>query len=875
MNRVPASVRGRAFGIAVAALLVGALLPVSVLAAQAWTASADRASVVPAQSTTVTVTVANTSSGNGGGEAIGCITLAIPSQFTVSANAIVSTPPGDTWSISRSGSNPTIVTVVAQGDGDRLKGSPDLDQLVVSVTVTGGATGSYQWTADEFNKPDCSQPWNAPIQIPMAVAAPPNTPPVANPDSYSAAKNLPLIVLGASGVLANDIDADGDPLTASVVTGPTHGILTLGPGGGFTYAPDLGYTGVDTFTYAASDGSAASNALVTISISNTAPVASDDSAGGPHDADVVVAAPGVLGNDTDANGDGLTATLDSGPTSGSVSLASDGSYVYTPATGFVGSASFTYTASDGAATSAPATVVITITNVTPSAADDAWSVVKNHDLVVAAPGVMANDVGGDGDPLTTTVETGPSHGSLALGTDGSFVYAPAPDFTGADSFTYRLSDGIDSSVATVSLDVANDAPVATDDEYATWRNTVLTVAATGLLANDSDANGDALTATLLAGASHGTATVNADGSLRYVPDPGFAGPDSFTYTVSDGTDSATATVWITVSNRVPVATDMTMSVGHDRTLTVTSVCGALCTASDADGDTLTATAATSPAHGSLSLASDGSFSYVPDAGFVGSDAFDVDISDGLATITITITIDVTNAIPVAAGTSVSLVGDGSHFVSAPGLLSGASDADGDSLSIVVTNGPAHGTLVVGSSGSYLYTPDSGFAGTDSFTFVVSDGFTTSAAAVVNLLIAGPPITPGPTLEPTPVPTATPEPTPVPTATPEVSPTPTIPPGPIATPPAGGDAFLIPGAQEGGGGSAGFADVGLAASLIGGLGLLLWAVPAAAGIVGPGLLIVLLTILAQTGGGLAWLPILRRRIGSGSAAPSPSGPRAPA
>src|SRR5213075_2832803 len=156
--------------------------------------------------------------------------------------------------------------------------------------------------------------------------------------------------------------------------------------------------------------------------------------------------------------------------------------------------------------------------------------------------------------------TGPSHGTLTLNSDGSLVYLPALNFNGIDSFTYRASDGqAQSGIATVTITVTpiNDAPVAAnDDSYTTPEDTQLTVTAPGVLANDSDVDGDALSAVLATGPSHGTLTLNGDGSLVYMPALNFNGIDSFTYRATDGqAQSGIATVTITVTpiNDAPVA----------------------------------------------------------------------------------------------------------------------------------------------------------------------------------------------------------------------------------------------------------------------------------------------------------------------------------
>jgi VCBS repeat-containing protein len=165
--------------------------------------------------------------------------------------------------------------------------------------------------------------------------------------------------------------------------------------------------------------------------------------------------------------------------------------------------------------------------------------------------VLGNDADVDGNPLTATMVTSPAHGTLLSSGDGSFTYTPAANYYGTDSFTYRASDGTaQSAVATVTLTIAavNDAPVAVPDSYVTLQDTPLTVPAPGLLANDSDVEGSALTAATVTNPAHGTATVNANGSFTYTPAAGYVGPDSFTYRVNDGAaNSAAVTVMLLVT----------------------------------------------------------------------------------------------------------------------------------------------------------------------------------------------------------------------------------------------------------------------------------------------------------------------------------------
>src|SRR5262249_19837352 len=153
---------------------------------------------------------------------------------------------------------------------------------------------------------------------------------------------------------------------------------------------------------------------------------------------------------------------------------------------------------------------------------------------------------------------GAGNGAVALNPDGSFTYIPTAGFSGADTFTYQATDGIAPSATTVvTITVsANLPPVANGEIYTTNEDTPLTIAAPGLLANDTDPEGASLTAAVVANPTNGTLTLNANGSFTYTPNLNFNGGDSFTYQANDGTaNSNVATVTITINpvNDTPVA----------------------------------------------------------------------------------------------------------------------------------------------------------------------------------------------------------------------------------------------------------------------------------------------------------------------------------
>jgi VCBS repeat-containing protein len=588
-----------------------------------------------------------------------------------------------------------------------------------------------------------------------------NNAPVAVPENYSATEDVSLTVGSNNDVLQNDFDIDGDQLTAVLVADGLHGHVDLQPDGTFTYSPSANFNGVDSFSYQASDGQNLSNvAVVTITVTalNDAPVAVDNTYGTAQNTvlRVSTADRGVLNNDTDVDQDILTATKTSDPVSGAVSnFQSDGTFTYTPANNFSGAVSFTYQANDGHGGTATATVTINVgqTNHAPVAVSDGtvtpYTVAEDNVLTVgAAQGVLVNDTDQDGDTLTAIQFTQPLHGSLVPNANGGFTYQPNGNYNGLDSFTYRAFDGqaTSANLGTVTINVTpvNDAPVAIGDSYTgasgATEDVPFTVAVPGVLGNDTDADGDALTAALVSDTANGHVALGSDGRFTYTPNANFNGTDSFTYRATDSQNAqsgvATVTIGVAASPDAPVATNDSYSVAANPATLVVAARGVLNNDSDADGDTLTATKLTNPASGNVTMNSDGSFSYVPAAGFTGTVSFTYSASDPgnlSSTAVVTIKVGQPNNAPSASNDGgYSTLEDTALTVGAPGVLTNDSDPDGDSISAVQFTTPAHGTVVGNANGGFTYTPANNYSGLDSFTYKASDGQLTSNTATVTI-----------------------------------------------------------------------------------------------------------------------------------------------
>ncbi|UCF29066.1 MAG: tandem-95 repeat protein [Chloroflexota bacterium] len=289
---------------------------------------------------------------------------------------------------------------------------------------------------------------------------------------------------------------------------------------------------------------------------NHAPTAGDNSYSTNEDLSLHIGGPGVLANDNDPDGDAFSAVLQSGPSSGSLTLNPDGSFDYMPQQDYHGVVTFTYRATDGLLSSNTATVTITVSSVNdaPIALSDNYITAKNTNLHINVPGVLINDSDQDGDALSVVLQSGSSSGSLTLNPDGSFDYLPETNYIGVVTFSYQATDGsLNSNTATVTITVSsvNGAPVAVNDSYTTPENTKLTINGPGVLHNDSDPDGNPITAVLMSGPGKGSLILDPDGSFEYQPEEDHSGVVTFTYCASDSLlDSNIATVTITISEVV-------------------------------------------------------------------------------------------------------------------------------------------------------------------------------------------------------------------------------------------------------------------------------------------------------------------------------------
>ena len=430
-------------------------------------------------------------------------------------------------------------------------------------------------------------------------------------------------------VLSNDSDPDNDTLTVQSFTNPAHGTVSKDSQNVLTYTPAIGFSGADSFTYTISDAKG-HTAVATVNLivnapSNRAPTALADTATTTYGTQVTIQ---VLSNDTDPDNDLLTLIDNTNGTNGTVSF-SDSAITYKPNAGFSGEDSFSYTITDGHGHTAIGQVKVTVgaaPNRAPTAVTD--TVTTNYGEAITI-NVLSNDTDPENDTLTVTGNTQASNGTVTR-SGNTFTYTPRSGFSGADSFSYTISDGKgNSATGTVNITVGaapvdNKAPIAVNDTISTTMGVPVLV---NLLANDSDPNGDKIALKTLSNPKNGKLYRMNDSYIFYFPNAGFVGKDSFTYTITDSKGAtSTASVAITVApaNRLPVAKNDVVTAKSGKAV----ILNVLANDADPDGDALTVLGATVPSHGSIRWQDKKTIIYTPRADYTGWDNFAYTISDG-------------------------------------------------------------------------------------------------------------------------------------------------------------------------------------------------------------------------------------------------------
>ncbi|MBK7664786.1 MAG: tandem-95 repeat protein [Sterolibacteriaceae bacterium] len=709
-------------------------------------------------------------------EATVSITITPVSDTTPAANV-------DAISVAEGGTATTLVggaTNVKTNDTG-LTDTPVNVSLVSDVshgTLTLNADGSFSYThdgsenfSDSFSyrlTDNDGETSEATVSITITPVS--DTTPAANVDAISVAEGgtATTLVGGATNVKTNDTGLTDTPVNVSLVSDVSHGTLTLNADGSFSYTHDGSENFSDSFSYRLTDNDGqTSDATVSITISpvsDTTPVAFDDAisvAEGGTATSLLGGATNVKTNDTGLADSPVNVSLVSDVSHGTLTLNADGTFSYTHDGSENFSDSFSYRLTDNDGQVSTATVSITISPVsdaTPVANADAISVAEGGtatSLVGGAANVKTNDTGLSDTPVNVSLVSDVSHGTLTLNADGSFSYTHDGSENFSDSFSYRLTDNDGQvSEATVSITitpVSDTTPAANADAISVAEGgsaTSLVGGATSVMANDGGLSDTPVNVSLVSGVSHGTLTLNADGTFSYTHDGSENFSDSFSYRLTDNDGQVSdATVSITispVSDATPVASDDAIAVAEGGTAT-SLVGGATSVMANDSGlsDTpVNVSVVSGPAHASaFTLNADGTFSYVHDGSENFSDSFSYRLTDNdgetsTATVSITIT-PVSDTTPVASDDAISVAEGGT----ATSLVGGATNVKTNDtglsdtpVNVSLVTDVSHGSLTLNADGTFSYVHDGSENFSDSFSYRLTDNDGETSTATVSITI---------------------------------------------------------------------------------------------------------------------------------------------
>ncbi|MEO9592766.1 Ig-like domain-containing protein [Rhodopirellula bahusiensis] len=571
----------------------------------------------------------------------------------------------------------------------------------------------------------------------------------------AANKSITIDEDNGGGVTSEVLVADlSDDNLITINTGGTtitldNAVITTGNGSVRTDGDQIFFTpaqddfGTTTITYAASNDVGSDNGVITVNITadNTDLTATSDDFQVNEGATVTL---DVLANDFDGPGETGTLTITSvtQPTFGTATITQSGTRISYTSTGTAanGDDSFTYTISDGQGGTSTAVVNIDIQDVldAPVAADDSDTVDEDSGTLTIDLNSLVTLEGGDSVTFSKVSGTD-AIGASAVAANGTLTFTPVANANGTATIVYRAtstqgSQLSDEGTITINVTAVNDAPTASDRSVTVLEDASIDIDLTG---NVADIDSTGLVITVASNPANGTATAIGNGQIRYTPTTDFNGMDSFTYQVTDGNLTATATVNVTVTDVIspPVANNGSLSATEDGGA-VTLDLSTLINLDAGDNGTITIT--TAPTNGSASVSgtsgdlTNSTLSYTPTADFFGSDSlvYTVTNSQGASdTGTISISVAGVNDDPTANDDTATTVRNRAVTIDVLSNDSLGPANENQTATVTVPTQPANGTVTVNANNELVFTPATDFVGTATITYQLSDGESTDTATV--------------------------------------------------------------------------------------------------------------------------------------------------
>ncbi|MGR5432311.1 tandem-95 repeat protein, partial [Vibrio astriarenae] len=548
------------------------------------------------------------------------------------------------------------------------------------------------------------------------------------------------ITLSQEQLLSNVSDVEGDNLTASNLSVDGNAQVTVNDDGSFTITPDADWNGDIDISFDISDGANVVQATADLTVNpvNDLPQPQDQAFTVEEDGTLTFTDADLLAGATDIEGDDLSVEgISYTGTDGILSDNGDGTYSFAPNDNFNGDVEFTFDVSDGTDTvTANVDVSVTPVDDAPVSGDLAYSVNEDGEITLSQEQLLSQASDVEGDDLTASNLSVDGNAEVTVNDDGSFTITPDADWNGDIDISFDISDGANVVQATADLTVnpVNDLPQPQDQAFTVEEDGTLTFTDADLLSGATDIEGDDLS---VEGISYtgtdGILSDNGDGTYSFAPNDNFNGDVEFTFDVSDGTDTVTANVDVSVTpvDDAPVSGDLAYSVNEDGEITLSQE-QLLSQASDVEGDDLTASNLSVDGNAEVTVNDDGSFTITPDADWNGDIDISFDISDGANVVQAQadLTVNPVNDLPQPQDQAFTVEEDGTLTFTDADLLAGATDIEGDDLSVEgISYTGTDGILSDNGDGTYSFAPNDNFNGDVEFTFDVSDGTDTVTANV--------------------------------------------------------------------------------------------------------------------------------------------------
>ena len=645
-------------------------------------------------------------------------------------------------------------------DAQLLQGASDVEGAVEVAYVsyegaegifTDNGDGTYTFAPNENFNGDVALSYTvadnegATVDADIALRVLPiNDAPVSGNLAYSMNEDGS-IILTQEQLLAQASDVEGDALVASNLQTDNENLTITDNGDGtFTLTPAANFNGDLDISFDITDGTdtIAANIDLTVNPVNDLPVAQDQNFNIEEDGSITFTDAQLLQGASDIDGDNLeVANVSYTGTDGVLIDNADGTYTFSPNGNFNGEIEgLSFTVSDGAGGTDQADININVgpVNDPPIAGNTAYTMNEDSVIILSPKQLLANSSDIEGDVALQSVSYSGTDGIFTANDDGTFSFAPNENFNGEIALDIVVvdSDGAtDTAQAGINVLPINDAPVSGDLAYNINEDGSITLSQAQLLSQASDVDGDELIALNLQTDNENLViTDNGDGTFTLTPQANFNGNLDITFDVSDGTDTVSANIDLTVNpvNDLPVAQDQQFAMNEDGTLTITDA-QLLQGASDIEGEVSIADVSYEGIDGIFTNNGDGTYTFAPNENFNGDVSLSFTVADEQgATVDQIAVIDVAavNDLPVVGDLAYAINEDGSITLSQAQLLSQASDVDGDNLTALnLQTNNENLTITDNGDGTFTLTPSENYNGDFDITFDVSDGTDTVSANI--------------------------------------------------------------------------------------------------------------------------------------------------